>query len=106
MLSGCHAIGTKGSPRCSFPPRRSPRFVPSLRAAAFTVSRTRAKAIPKARGKGLATLLTEGKRLRVDGTHGVTPRWSVETLSLNPGFVASLAVEGWGWHLKTWHWPA
>ncbi len=64
------------------------------REAAFFALWTRAEAVGKATGKGL---------LRRPGGDD---RWSVVELDAGPGHAAALAVEGRGWQLRRWEWPA
>ena len=66
-----------------------------LQANEFFSSWTKREAYVKARGEGLA-----------EGPVEFGGRWSFFTLQPAPGYVGTLAVEGDGWRLKQWEWPA
>jgi 4'-phosphopantetheinyl transferase len=83
---------------------------------AFLTLWTRKEAYVKARGDGLALDLTrfDVSRAVVEPAACVTSaaerdelrRWSLRDLAPGPDYVAALAVEGHGWRLRCWHWPA
>jgi 4'-phosphopantetheinyl transferase len=81
----------------------SPREVATLhslrngqRERAFFALWTRKEALAKAEGKGLAMLLdTEGESLE-------PTRWTLRELIPDPGYAASLAIEGDGSRLSCW----
>jgi 4'-phosphopantetheinyl transferase len=76
---------------------------------------TRKEAYLKARGEGLSLPLDQfdvslapGEPaavlgIRPDSSEG--SRWSLQELTLAPGYEAALAVEGYGWRLTCWQWP-
>ncbi|MGA2604135.1 MAG: 4'-phosphopantetheinyl transferase superfamily protein [Verrucomicrobiia bacterium] len=76
---------------------------------------TRKEAYIKARGEGLSLPLDQfdvslapGEPAAVLGTQrdpSEAARWSLQELTLAPGYVAALAVEGHGWRLSCWQWP-
>lgn len=81
---------------------------PDQRQEAFFNGWTCKEAYLKATGEGLAGLqqvevsLTPSKPvelLSIQGDPKAANHWSVHQLTLVPGFVAALAVEGHGWHL-------
>jgi len=82
-----------------------------MRCAAFFKYWTCKEAYVKAIGAGQSqsfSQVTVGLRadgaavLCVDGGMG----WSVQVLALDRGYAAALVVEGHGWRLRCWQWPA
>jgi 4'-phosphopantetheinyl transferase len=83
---------------------------------AFLTLWTRKEAYVKARGDGLSLDLTrfDVTRAVVEPPARVTSvaerhdlrRWSLRDLAPGPDYVAALAVEGHGWQLSCWQWPA
>jgi 4'-phosphopantetheinyl transferase len=88
----------------------------SVRLEAFFNCWTRKEAYIKARGEGLSLPLDRFDVSLVPGEPATllstrddpqeATRWSLRALSPGPGYVAALAVEGRGWRLKCWQWPA
>ena len=88
---------------------------PSQKLAAFFNCWTRKEAYLKAIGDGLAfpmeqldVSLSPGEPARlydIKGYHSTVTRWSLQELTLAPGYVVALAVEGHDWRLKCWQWP-
>jgi 4'-phosphopantetheinyl transferase len=86
------------------------------RTAGFFNCWTRKEAYVKARGEGLSlplsvfdVSLTPGEPaalLAVRGNPLERTRWSLQALSLEPGYAAALAVEGTGWRSCCWEWGA
>ncbi|MEO8890894.1 MAG: 4'-phosphopantetheinyl transferase superfamily protein [Coleofasciculaceae cyanobacterium] len=76
---------------------------------AFLQTWTCKEAYLKATGEGLAQLsqveiyLTPGEPYRLVNELEAN-RWSLQTLTLTPEYVAALVVEGQDWHLKCWQW--
>lgn len=76
---------------------------------AFLQTWTCKEAYLKATGEGLAQLsqvevyLTSGEPCRLMNELEAN-RWSLQTLTLTPEYVAALVVEGQDWHLKCWQW--
>jgi 4'-phosphopantetheinyl transferase len=87
----------------------------SLRKHAFFLCWTRKEAYIKARGEGLSLPLDQfdvslipgepAALLRTQADPDETLRWSLQELSVDPGYVSALAVEGRGWSLSCWQWP-
>lgn len=77
---------------------------------AFFQTWTCKEAYLKATGVGLAQLqqveisLTPGEPYRLLNNKLSANRWSLQTLTLAPDYVAALVVEGQDWHLKCWQW--
>ena len=86
----------------------------TARLEAFFTCWTRKEAYIKARGEGLTlpldqfdVSLTPGEPAQLLGVRGALDdpgRWSFQGLSLLPGYIATVAVEGHGWHLTRWLW--
>jgi 4'-phosphopantetheinyl transferase len=91
---------------CALPDEQQPR--------AFFDCWTRKEAYIKARGEGLSFPLEEfdvsldpdapATLLRVRGDVREAGRWSLRALDVEPGYAATLAVEGSGWRLHTLRW--
>jgi 4'-phosphopantetheinyl transferase len=74
---------------------------------------TRKEAFVKAIGDGLSLPLDRfdvslipgepARLLGIKGDRSLT-RWSLQDLTLDPGYVAALAVEGQSWNLSCWEW--
>ena len=87
----------------------------SLRKYAFFLCWTRKEAYIKARGAGLSLPLDQfdvslipgepAALLRTQANPDEALRWSLQELSIGPGYVSALAVEGHGWSLSCWQWP-
>jgi len=87
----------------------------NLRKHAFFLCWTRKEAYIKARGEGLSLPLDQfdvslipgepAALLRTQADPDETLRWSLQELSVDPGYVSALAVEGRGWSLSCWQWP-
>ena len=87
-----------------------------LRRDAFFDCWTRKEAYIKAVGDGLSLPLDEfdvcflpGQEPRLLATRphpAEARRWVFRALDLGPGYKAAVAVEGGGWHLRTWDWPS
>lgn len=87
----------------------------NMQAEAFFACWTRKEAYIKARGEGLAFPLNQfdvslapgepAALLSTKGDPQEASRWSLHELDPGPGYVAALAVEGYGWRLKCWQWP-
>ncbi|HVB80879.1 MAG TPA: 4'-phosphopantetheinyl transferase superfamily protein [Candidatus Binataceae bacterium] len=87
----------------------------SLRKYAFFLCWTRKEAYIKARGQGLSlpldqfdVSLTPGEPaalLRTQADPDEALRWSLQDLSVDPGYMSALAVERDGWSLCCWQWP-
>ncbi len=87
----------------------------SLRKHAFFLCWTRKEAYIKARGEGLSLPLEQfdvslipgepAALLRTQADPDEIRRWSLQELSVDPGYVSALAVEGRGWSLSCWQWP-
>lgn len=91
------------------------RALPSdVRRQAFFTCWTRKEAYVKAQGQGLSLPLDRfdvsvvpGERAMLLATRdgpGEAARWVLRDLSLGPGYVAALAIEGAGWRLWCWDW--
>jgi 4'-phosphopantetheinyl transferase len=91
--------------------------VPSgQRHEAFLNCWTRKEAYIKAVGDGLACPLDRfevslkpgepARLLSVEGDPREALRWCLRELTPAPDYNAAIAVEGHGWHLACWHWPA
>ena len=75
---------------------------------------TRKEAYIKATGNGLACPLDQfdvslmpgepARLLRVNGDKKEASRWSLEALTLDPGYVGALAVAGHDWQVRHWKW--
>ena len=86
-----------------------------LQKYAFFLGWTRKEAYIKARGEGLSlpldqfdVSLTPGEPAALLSTQPDSAealRWSLQELSLAPGYVAAIAVEGRGLSLSCWQWP-
>jgi 4'-phosphopantetheinyl transferase len=84
--------------------------------AAFFNGWTRKEAYLKARGDGLARPLSQvevslapgepARLLSIGGDPQEAARWSLREVAPAAGWVAALCVEGSGWHLACWQWPA
>jgi 4'-phosphopantetheinyl transferase len=89
---------------------------PHRRHEAFLTLWTRKEAYVKARGDGLSLDLTRfdvsravvepATHVTSDGERHELRRWSLRDLAPGPHYVAALAVEGHGWQLRCWQWPA
>lgn len=89
---------------------------PADRVLAFFRCWTRKEAYIKARGDGLSLPLAQfdvsllpGEPAALLSTRHDPPdaaRWSLEEPLAGPEFVAAIAVEGHGWQLQCWEWPA
>ena len=76
---------------------------------------TRKEAYLKAQGEGLSLPLDQfdvslapGEPAAILGTRpdpSEAFRWSLQELTLVPGYVAALAAEGHHWRLACWQWP-
>lgn len=87
----------------------------SLRKHAFFLCWTRKEAYIKAKGEGLSLPLDQFDVSLIPGepaallTTQADPdealRWSLRELSVGPGYVSAVAVEGHGWSLSCWQWP-
>jgi 4'-phosphopantetheinyl transferase len=87
----------------------------SLRRHAFFLCWTRKEAYIKARGEGLSLPLDRfdvslipgepAALLRTQPHPEEALRWSLQELTVDPGYVSALAVEGRGWSLSCWQWP-
>jgi 4'-phosphopantetheinyl transferase len=85
-----------------------------MKQEAFFNCWTRKEAFIKATGDGLARPLDQfdvslkpggpAKLLNVDGNVREASRWSLRELTPAPGYVAAIAVEGYGWRLACWRW--
>ena len=85
-----------------------------LRKHAFFLCWSRKEAYIKARGEGLSMPLDQfdvslipGEPAALLGTRpdsDEAARWSLRDLSVAPGYVSALAVEGRGWSLSCWQW--
>lgn len=81
---------------------------------AFFTCWTRKEAYIKATGKGLSLPLDQfdvsliprepAMLISIAGNQQAACHWSLQELITDPGYVAALAVEGTGWHLKCWQW--
>ncbi|MGC1394096.1 MAG: 4'-phosphopantetheinyl transferase superfamily protein [Coleofasciculaceae cyanobacterium] len=77
---------------------------------AFLQTWTCKEAYLKATGEGLAQLsqvevyIKPGEPYRLLNNQSQANRWSLQTLTLTPEYVAALVVEGQNWHLKCWQW--
>ncbi len=88
----------------------------SCRLEAFFACWTRKEAYLKAKGGGLSLPLDgfdvslapehPAALLGVHGDAAEANRWSLRALFPGQGYVAALAVEGHGWHLRCWQGPA
>jgi len=88
----------------------------NARREAFFACWTRKEAYVKARGEGLSLRLDQfsvsvgplepAGLLSASGDPAEAARWSLTSLAPGPGYLAALAVEGHGWRLKCWQWPA
>jgi 4'-phosphopantetheinyl transferase len=83
----------------------------NARPEAFFNCWTRKEAYLKGRGDGLMVSLDSFAVPLAPGRSdalldGKDPRWSVQGLTLAPGYVAAIAVEGTNWDLRLWHWTA
>lgn len=86
----------------------------NLRKYAFFLCWTRKEAYIKARGEGLSLALDQfdvslipgepAALLRTQADPDEALRWSLRELSIDPGYVSALAVEGCGWALSCWQW--
>ncbi|CAN5218299.1 4'-phosphopantetheinyl transferase superfamily protein [soil metagenome] len=84
------------------------------RAAAFFNCWTRKEAWVKAVGRGLsipldAFVVSIGEAadlLEVRGAAAEAARWTLRALHPDPDHIGALAVEGHGWRLRQWQWPA
>jgi 4'-phosphopantetheinyl transferase len=86
------------------------------RTDAFYACWTRKEAYLKARGDGLSLPLDRlevslhpeepAVLLSAPGDPGEASRWSLLDLAPAPGYAAALAVEGRGWRVACWEWPA
>lgn len=91
-------------------------LAPRLKHQAFFTCWTRKEAYIKARGEGLSLPLDQfdvslapggpAALLNTRGDPQEANRWSLRELKPGPGYVAALAVEGQGWQLRFWQWPA
>jgi 4'-phosphopantetheinyl transferase len=87
----------------------------SLRKHAFFLCWTRKEAYIKAKGEGLSLPLDQfdvslipgepAELLRTQADPDEALRWSLQELSIDPGYVSAIAVEGRGWSLSCWQWP-
>jgi 4'-phosphopantetheinyl transferase len=87
-----------------------------LRTYAFFLAWTRKEAYIKARGEGLALPLNQfdvslipgepAALLSAERDPAEVLRWRLQELTPGPGCVGALAVEGHGWSLRCWDWPA
>jgi len=100
-----------------FSPRESAilRSLPAtMKTKAFFTCWTRKEAFVKATGRGLSLPLNEfdvsfipgepAMLLHVGWDTKESYRWSLQELSMDPSYVAALAVEGNNWQLKYWRW--
>jgi 4'-phosphopantetheinyl transferase len=86
-----------------------------LRRDAFFDCWTRKEAYIKAVGDGLSLPLDEFDVCFLPGQEpgllatrphpAEAQRWVFRALDLGPDYKAAIAVEGGGWHLRTWDWP-
>ena len=86
------------------------------RREAFFNCWTRKEAFIKAHGEGIALGLSRfdvtlrpgepAKLLRFGDDPAEAARWSLRALDAGDGYKAALAVEGEGWHLQCWEYPA
>ena len=86
-----------------------------LRKCAFFLCWTRKEAYIKARGEGLSLPLDQFDVSLIPGEPAMlldtrpdsneARRWSLQELSVAPGYASALAVEGHGWSLSCWQWP-
>jgi len=91
-------------------------LVHESRNRAFFSCWTRKEAYLKAKGLGLQLPLQDFSVSLAPGepatllSHKTEPgevdRWSLAEVSAGPNYVAVIAVEGHGWELKSWQWPA
>jgi len=89
---------------------------PGQRREAFFNCWTRKEAFIKAHGEGIALGLSRfdvtlrpdepAALLRFEGDPREVARWSMRALDAGEGYKAALAVEGEGWYLKCWDYPA
>ena len=92
------------------------RMPENLRHDAFFECWTRKEAYIKAKGDGLSLPLDQfdvafgpGQAAQLLATRpdrAEAERWCLKELDVADGYKAALAVEGSGWALKCWHWPA
>jgi len=86
-----------------------------LQKYAFFLCWTRKEAYIKARGEGLSLPLNQfdvslipgepAELLSTQPDSNEAVGWSLKELTLGPGYVAALAVEGSGWTVSCWQWP-
>lgn len=77
---------------------------------------TRREAYAKASGDGLFRPLNQidfsmspgesPRLLSIEGNAQEAARWSIRDFVPSSGYAAALVVEGHGWHLACWRWPA
>jgi len=87
----------------------------AARIRGFYTCWTRKEAYIKARGEGLSLPLdsfdvsvggmTPARLVHVYDKPEEVKRWSLQTIPVPSNYVATLAVEGHGWVLRTWQWP-
>jgi 4'-phosphopantetheinyl transferase len=87
-----------------------------MRHDAFFVCWTRKEACLKASGDGLSLPLDQievsflpgeqPRLLAIRHDPSEAARWTLRQLDVGPGYKAAVAVEGSGWTLKCWDWPA
>jgi 4'-phosphopantetheinyl transferase len=84
-----------------------------LRCAAFYTYWACKEAHLKAIGTGFSQLLCQvennvlpAESVAVSARADGSADWSLHTLAPGPGYVGALVVEGRGWRLRCWQWPA
>ncbi|MGH2369197.1 MAG: 4'-phosphopantetheinyl transferase family protein, partial [Chloroflexota bacterium] len=89
---------------------------PAVRHRRFFACWTRKEAFVKARGQGLSLAFDQftvsvepdapAALLRTRWDAREAGRWALRDLAAGGGYAAAIAVEGGGWQLHCWQWPA